>query len=90
MVSYSRVSVVEEDGFADVYCLSVPSTGNFVANGIVVRNCDALRYAVASAFPSGELSNQDENLTIDQIRRNVYGDDSLGIFNQSGGSGGYF
>lgn len=49
--------------------------------------CDALRYAIASAFPSGELSHPDENLTIDQIRRQVYGEE----FNSfSTGTGGYF
>lgn len=50
--------------------------------------CDALRYAVCSAFPKGEFNHPDENLTIDQIRRQVYGDDNLLGFNQ--GVGGYF
>jgi hypothetical protein len=41
------VSVVEA-GKADVYCLTVPDTGNFaLANGVVVANCaDALRYGM--------------------------------------------
>ncbi len=34
---------------------------------------DALRYCVYSAFPTAEFNNPDEHLTIDQIRRNVYG-----------------
>ncbi len=43
--SYSRVKMIEEDGVEDVYCLTIPDTGNFVANGIVVKNCiDAARY----------------------------------------------
>ncbi len=45
---YSKIKSIEEDGYEDVYCLSVPSTGNFVANGIVVKNCDALRYILAT------------------------------------------
>ena len=36
---------------------------------------DALRYACASAFPMGEFSSPDENLTIEQLRRKVYGSD---------------
>jgi PBSX family phage terminase large subunit len=48
---------------------------------------DALRYAIFSAFPSAEFSHPDENLTIEQIRKNIYGDD----FNPLGpGTGGYF
>jgi PBSX family phage terminase large subunit len=49
---------------------------------------DALRYAVYSAFPSGDFDHPDEHLTIDQIRRNVYGDEGYGIFNPP--EGGYF
>lgn len=37
---------------------------------------DALRYAVYSAFPSGEFNHPDEMLTIDQIKRNIYGNDN--------------
>lgn len=38
---------VRTHGAADVYCLTVPSTGNFaLANGVIVSNCaDTLRYA---------------------------------------------
>lgn len=49
---------------------------------------DALRYAIYSAYPQGEFSHPDESLTIDQIRRQVYGDDNLGGFGQN--TGGYF
>lgn len=72
---YSKVLSVVEDGVEDVYCLSVPETGNFVANGIVVKNCDALRYLTYTAFPSGQFSHPAEELTIDQLRRQVYGSD---------------
>lgn len=86
--SYSRVKNIEEDGFEDVYCIYVPETGNFLANGIVVKNCDALRYAVASTFPTGELCNLCEDLSIDQLKKYVYGNDSLD-FNPQIGLGGY-
>lgn len=48
---------------------------------------DALRYAVYTAFPQGQFSHPDEHLTIEQIRRNVYGDSG---FNALGAAmGGY-
>lgn len=34
----------------DVYCLASEKNGNFLANGIVVKNCDALRYAIYTHF----------------------------------------
>lgn len=86
---YSKVKSIEEDGYEDVYCLSVPETGNFVANGMVIANCDALRYAVCSAFPQGEFSHPDENISYDQLRRQVFGsDDGWGAM-VHGGIGGY-
>jgi PBSX family phage terminase large subunit len=36
---------------------------------------DALRYACASAFPTAEFSHPDENISYDQLRRQVFGDD---------------
>ena len=35
----------------DVYCLSALKNGNMIANGIVVKNCDALRYACYTHKP---------------------------------------
>lgn len=49
---------------------------------------DALRYACASAFPSGEFYHPDENLNIDQLKRKIYGDDDPFGFVQVP-SGGY-
>lgn len=45
---YSKVKNIEELGRDDVYCLNVPSHGNFIVNdGMVVKNClDAIRYAL--------------------------------------------
>lgn len=48
---------------------------------------DALRYACFSAFPTGQFNHPDESLTIEQIRRNVYGESSI-TFGQ--GAGGYY
>lgn len=50
---------------------------------------DALRYCIYSAFPSGEFNHPDENLTIDQLRRQIYGND-FQVFNPSAGAGGYY
>lgn len=50
--------------------------------------CDALRYACYTAFPSGEFSHPDENLTIDQLRKKVYGDEGYGFMSLP--VGGYF
>lgn len=87
MESYSKIKSIKEDGFEDVYCLSIPETGNFVANGIVVKNCDALRYACCSAFPSGDISHPDENLTIEQLKKKVYGEDPFLGFGLGSGGG---
>jgi len=49
---------------------------------------DALRYAIFSAFPQGELSHPDEFLTSDQIRKKIYGDQD-NVFGFGMGTGGY-
>ena len=86
---WCKVNRIDEDGTEDVYCLTIPVTGNFVANGIVVKNCDSLRYLCASAFPHGEFGHPDENLTIDQLKRKIYQDDNLGLDFGISGAGGY-
>lgn len=45
---------------------------------------DALRYAIYSAFPDGEFSHPDDSLTIEQLRRKVYGE----VWNPLGNHGG--
>lgn len=37
-------SIKKLDHTEDVYCLATLGNGNFVANGIIVKNCDVLRY----------------------------------------------
>ena len=49
---------------------------------------DALRYAICTAFPTGDFGNADHNLTIEQVRKQVYGDSPFLDFGQ--GTGGYF
>ncbi len=46
---------------------------------------DSCRYMCASAFPSGQLSHPDEDLSYDQLRRKVYGDDSFRSFQDTQG-----
>ena len=47
---------------------------------------DALRYCCYSGFSSGEFSNPDEHLTIEQIKANIYGNqDNLMGFGEYGG-----
>lgn len=41
---------------------------------------DCLRYCVASAFPTGIFDHPDENITIEQLRRVVYGNQCADIF----------
>jgi len=50
---------------------------------------DALRYACFTAFPTAEFNNPDDHLTIDQLRKKVYGDDAYGYMNPMSG-GGYY
>jgi len=51
---------------------------------------DALRYVIASSFKNGDINNPDENLSIAQIRAQVYGEqyDPLGLAGGFG-AGGY-
>jgi len=49
---------------------------------------DSCRYLLASCFKNGLHQNPDENLTIEQLKRKIYGDQDYLGFNQ--GAGGYF
>lgn len=51
--------------------------------------CDALRYAVVSAFPQGEFSSPDEHISYDQLRRKVFSDDDGWGAMLNAGMGGY-
>lgn len=39
--------------------------------------CDSLRYCCYTAFPTAEFNNPDENLTIGQLRKKVYGEGDI-------------
>ena len=46
-----KVKSIQPIGKADVYCLVVPETHNFIANGMVVHNSvDSLRYCLYTHF----------------------------------------
>lgn len=64
---WSRVKSVKKTGNEPVYCCKVAQTGNFVANGIVVKNCDAMRYGVYSHF--GQMSELKESDPAQELRR---------------------
>lgn len=46
---------------------------------------DSLRYAIYSAFPTGELNSPTSELTIEQLRRQVYGEDPTYLATPAGG-----
>jgi PBSX family phage terminase large subunit len=50
---------------------------------------DSCRYLIASCFKTGLHQHPDQNLTIDQLRAKVYGNDDYGFMNP-GMAGGYF
>lgn len=68
-----RVKYIQKIGNDDVYCMEVPNTHNFIANGMVVHNSvDALRYVIFSHFfgkDGARLSAQD----IDRLYRESQG-----------------
>lgn len=50
---------------------------------------DSTRYLLASAFKNGLHGQVDSNLTVEEIKRRIYGDDGYGFMNPQG-AGGYF
>lgn len=52
--------------------------------------CDALRYSCTPFMKSGEFGHNDENLTIDSIRRQIYSNDYIGFINPEASQGNYF
>ena len=43
-----QIKSIKRCGKEPVYCLAALSNGNMIANGIITKNCDALRYVVAT------------------------------------------
>ncbi len=48
---------------------------------------DALRYAIYTKYPRADFNNPDDELTIDQIRKKIYGDQGYGFMGEM--QGGY-
>ena len=48
--NYVGVKGVRKKENENVYCLTTMKNGNFIANGMVIKNCDAMRYAVYTHF----------------------------------------
>lgn len=69
VVEFSKVKSIEEDGIEDVYCATVPQVGNFVANDIVIKNCDSLRYVIYTHY--GQRENLKEK-TLEERRQEAY------------------
>ncbi len=64
------------------WCSKAASRGEDKPIKVSDHCVDALRYAVCSAFPQGEFSHPAEELSIEQLKRSIYGDDNwnpLGI-----------
>jgi len=51
--------------------------------------CDALRYCVYTAFPQGEFDSPDSQLTVEQMRRKINGNDGWDYMTAGLGGGGY-
>lgn len=77
-----KVKEVRKLGHEDVYCLSVPDTDCFIANGMVVHNCDALRYAIFSHFFNKELGRMSPEDLDRMYRDTIMGNDLPDVFQQ--------
>lgn len=76
---FRKIKSIRYFGKEDVYCLDVPSTECFIANGMVVHNClDATRYILKSHFflnDSGGMSARD----LDRMYRESMGGDAFNL-----------
>ncbi|CAB4132501.1 hypothetical protein UFOVP255_22 [uncultured Caudovirales phage] len=45
-----KIKSIKTAGIEDVYCLGAIKHGTMIANGIITKNCDALRYALYTKF----------------------------------------
>lgn len=43
-----RIKSIKRAGYEDVYCLAGLNNGTMIVNGIISKNCDALRYVLAT------------------------------------------
>lgn len=57
--NYVKVKSIKRIDNQNVYCLGTNQNGNMVANGVVVSNCDAFRYALHTRFAKGKLEKRE-------------------------------
>ena len=50
-----KIKAIEYIGYEDVYNLYVPDVHNFACEGIIVSNCDSLRYLVMARMDGADL-----------------------------------
>jgi hypothetical protein len=66
------IKEIRKIGHEDVYCLASSKNRNFVANGVVVHNCDALRYIIFTHF-FGKENNRMNATDIEKIYNEAMG-----------------
>ena len=71
LTNFLGVKELKKIGKEDVYCMKVHKNGNFIANGIIVKNCDALRYAVFS-HKVNSFDQQEHNRKHHEWMQNKY------------------
>ena len=87
IVRKSCKNLIEQiQGYA--WCPKAAERGEDKPIKIADHCCDSARYLL-TAFKNGQINNPDENLTIDQIKRQVFGDNAL-LDGFNSGIGGYF
>jgi hypothetical protein len=74
--NYVGVKGVRKKNNENVYCLGTIKNGNFIANGMVVKNCDALRYAIFTHF-FGKEQNRMTAHDLDKLYREAMGGSDL-------------
>lgn len=64
-------SIKKLDKTQDVYCVGTLANGTMIANGIITKNCDALRYAIYShKIPNYKIINEDLARSLSPINQN--------------------
>ncbi|MDE1970979.1 MAG: hypothetical protein KGI50_05390 [Patescibacteria group bacterium] len=65
-------SIKKLDKKEDVYCIATQD-GNFVANGMIIKNCDALRYAIYTHKPQNTKWTTEQEPEVYRDRRHPGG-----------------
>jgi len=70
-------SIRKTNSLEDVYCLASETNGSMIANGIVTKQCDALRYALAthkvSSFNEDDYYRKQEQESRSKLHPGGYG-----------------